>query len=110
MYDSSLQLDHEQHVVAAEQHGVDVEEVGGHDAPGLGAEELGPGRTGAAGSRWETVTAQDSGDARLRHADAELLELADDAEVSPPGVLAARRQISSTVSSGRAGRPVRRCG
>src|ERR1039458_5015144 len=50
--DASLQLDHEQHVVPAEQHSVDMEEVGGHDALGLGGEELAPGgpsRRGAGG-------------------------------------------------------------
>src|ERR1017187_779335 len=40
--DASLQLDHEQHVVPAEQHSVDMEEVGGHDALGLGGEEFAP--------------------------------------------------------------------
>jgi hypothetical protein len=29
VHDASLQLNHEQHVEAAEQHGVDVEEIGG---------------------------------------------------------------------------------
>jgi hypothetical protein len=33
------------------------------------------------------VAAQHGRDARLRHCDAELLQLADDAEISPPGVL-----------------------
>jgi hypothetical protein len=33
------------------------------------------------------MTAQDRSDARLRHRDTELLELADDPEVAPPGVL-----------------------
>jgi hypothetical protein len=32
--DASLQLDHEQHVVPAEQHSVDMEEVGADDALG----------------------------------------------------------------------------
>jgi hypothetical protein len=42
--DASLHFDHEQDVVAAEHDGVDGEEVGGQQALGLGAEELGPGR------------------------------------------------------------------
>src|ERR1039458_7219122 len=32
---ASFQFDHEQHVAAAEQHGVDVEEVSGNDTLGL---------------------------------------------------------------------------
>jgi hypothetical protein len=102
--------EHEQHVVAPEQHAVDVEEVGCENPLGLGGEELGPRRARSSWSRWQTVPAQDSGDARLRHGDAELCELADDSEITPPWVSLARRQISSTVSSGRAGRPGRRCG
>src|ERR1035437_4813671 len=85
--DASLQLDHEQHVVPAEQHSPDMEEVGGHDALGLGGEELGPGGALTSGSRWETVASQHHSDARLRHSDVEFLELADDPEVTPPGVL-----------------------
>jgi hypothetical protein len=83
--DASLQLDHEQHVVAAEQHSVDMEEVGGDDALGLGGEELAPSGALTSGSRWETVTAEDVRDARLRHRDTEFLEFADDPEVAPPG-------------------------
>src|ERR1039458_2096139 len=63
--DASLQLNHEQDVVAAEQHGVDVKEVGGHDALGLGREELAPGWARSSRSRWETMTAQDRRDARI---------------------------------------------
>ena len=37
------------HLVAPEQDGVDMEEVGGHDALGLGVEELGPARPPAVG-------------------------------------------------------------
>jgi hypothetical protein len=112
--DSSLDHDHdhdhEQHVIAPEQHAVDVEEVGCENPLGLDAEELGPRRARSSWSRWQTVPAQDSDDARLRHGDTELCELADDSEITPPEVSRARRQISSTVSSGRAGRPGRRCG
>src|ERR1039458_9898791 len=62
--DASLQLDHEQDVVPAEQHGVDMEEVGGDDALGLGGEELAPSGARSSRSRWETMTAQDRRDAR----------------------------------------------
>ncbi len=36
MDDAALKLDHERHVLAAEQHGIDVEEVGDHNSVGLG--------------------------------------------------------------------------
>src|ERR1035441_1713189 len=85
--DASLQFDDEQHVVAPQEDRVDVEEVRGHNALGLGGAELGPRWALSPGCRWETVAAQHGRDARHRHADAELLQLADDAEITPPGVL-----------------------
>src|SRR5450756_1370832 len=87
VHDAALYFDDEQHVVAPQEDRVDVEEVRGHNALGLGGEELGPGWALSPGCRWETVVAQHGRDARLRHADAELLQLADDAEITPPGVL-----------------------
>lgn len=44
MHDTPFDFDDEEHVVAAEDHGVDGEEVGGHDVLGLGTEKLGQGR------------------------------------------------------------------
>src|ERR1035437_3041827 len=87
VHDAALHFDDEQHVVAPQKDRVDVEEVRGHNALGLGGEELGPGWALSPGCRWETVAAQHGRDARLRHADAELLQLADDAEITPPGVV-----------------------
>src|SRR5664280_2657488 len=87
VHDPALHFDDDQHVVAPKEDRADAEEVRGHNAPGLGGEELGPGWALSPGCRWETVAAQHGRDARLRHADAELLQLADDAEISPPGVL-----------------------
>jgi len=40
VHDAPFDLDHEKHVVATEEDGVDGEEVGGHDALGLGMQEL----------------------------------------------------------------------
>jgi hypothetical protein len=40
VHDAALDLDHEEHVVAAEQHAVDGEEVGSQDQFRLGTEEL----------------------------------------------------------------------
>src|ERR1035441_4908185 len=82
---AAVHLDDEQHVVAPEEHRVDMEEVGGHDTLRLGGEELGPVRTLSPGCRWETVAAQHGRDARLWHGDAQLLELADYAETAPAG-------------------------
>jgi hypothetical protein len=87
VHDAALHFDDEQHVVAPKEDRVDVEEVGGHNALGLGGEELGPRWALSPGCRWETVAAQHGRYARLRHADAELLQLADDAEISPPRIL-----------------------
>ena len=39
-----LDLHHEQHVQAPQQHGIDVQEVAGQDAGRLGGQELPPGR------------------------------------------------------------------
>ena len=47
MHDPAFDLDHEEDVVAAEQHGVDREEVGRQHTLGLGSEELCPGRAGS---------------------------------------------------------------
>src|ERR1019366_4313657 len=109
---ASLQLDHEQHVVPAEQHSVDMEEVGGHDALGLGGEELGPGGALTSGCRWETVPTQHHGDARLRHGDVEFLELADDPEVAPAGVPPSESadQLDGLVGKSRSSRSAVRVG
>ena len=95
--DAAFDFDHEQHVVAAQQHGVDGEEVGGHDALGLGAEELGPGRTSSPWRGRKPMASQDVGDAALGDRDAELLQLARRCAGSPSGG-----------SPGRGGRSARR--
>src|ERR1035437_8159381 len=87
VHDAALHFDDEQHVAAPQEDRVDGEEVRGHNALGLDGEELGPRWALSPGCRWETVAAQHGRDARRRHADAELLQLADDAEITPPGVL-----------------------
>src|ERR1035437_2357090 len=87
VHDGALHFDDEQHVVAPQKDRVDVEEVGGDNALGLGGEELGPGWALSPGCRWESVASQDPSHARLRHTDAELPQFSDDAEVAPAGVL-----------------------
>src|ERR1035441_5370968 len=103
VHDAALDLDDEQHVVVPQEDRVDVEEVRGHNALGLGGEELGPRWALSPGCRWETVAAQHGRDARHRHADAELLQLADNAEISPPGVLPSQAadQVDRLFGKGR---------
>ena len=84
---ASLDFDHEQRVIAAEEDRVDGEEVGGHDALGLGTEELGPPGTSSPGRWRKAMTSQDIGDTALRDDDAELFQLPDDAQVPPAGIL-----------------------
>src|ERR1039458_2769348 len=70
--DASFQ--HEQHVVPAEQHSVDMEEVGGDDALGLGGEEFAPSGALTSGSRRETVPTQlKRGTSRQGHGDSNTL-------------------------------------
>src|SRR5450759_3071912 len=80
-----------------------MEEIGGHNAFRLGREELGPGRAHSARGWWEAVASQDRSDTRLRHADADLLKLTDDAEISPPGILRcqAADQVDRLFGKGR---------
>ena len=91
MHHASFNFDHEQHVIAAQAHGVDGEEVGGHDALGLGAEEFSPGRTRSPWRWRKPMVSQHVRDAALGDRDAELLELPDNAQVAP-----AREMLSST--------------
>jgi len=80
-----------------------MEEIGGHNAFRLGREELGPGRAHSARGWWEAVASQDRSDTRLRHGDADLLELTDDAEISPLGILPcqAADQVDRLFGKGR---------
>ena len=83
----ATELDEDQHVEALKQHSVDTEEVRGHDAGRLGAQELSPGGTTSPGSRTEAVVLHDPGDGALRKTHAELEQLTRDAPVAPSRVL-----------------------
>jgi hypothetical protein len=87
VYPSPVDLDHEEHVEASHRNRIDGEEVGGQDALGLGTQELAPGRAGAPWRGREAMAAQDRGDAGLGDGDAELLQLADDAQIAPAWIL-----------------------
>jgi hypothetical protein len=63
--DAPFELDDEQHVITAEQNGVDREEISGQEAFGLGAEELAPAGPNSPGRGSKAVTAEDAGDAAL---------------------------------------------
>jgi hypothetical protein len=51
-------LDEDLGVQGLERHGVEVQEIGGDDAVGLGGEELAPGRTGSLRGRVDTGSMQ----------------------------------------------------
>src|ERR1039458_6055795 len=85
--DPGVHLDEHEHVEAAQQHGVDAEEVTGHDALGLGTEELRPGRTRAPGCRVEPVALEDRPHRRGADGDAHGHELPVDPSVAPRRVL-----------------------
>ena len=104
VHSSSVDLDHEEHVEAAQCDGVDGEEVGGQDAFGLGTEELAPGGARPPRRGREAMAAKNSGDAGLGDGDAELLELTDDAEVAPARVLPCQAddQLDCLFGQGRA--------
>jgi hypothetical protein len=64
---SGVQLDEEQHIQPLQEHGVHGEEVTGHDAGCLPAQERPPRGGGRSRRRLETVRAQDSGDGACRN-------------------------------------------
>jgi hypothetical protein len=87
VYPPGLDLHHEEHVQAPEEHGVDVEEVGGQDPGCLGGQELAPGRRRPAWRGGEPGGGHDPADGSRGDAVAEAEELTLDAPVAPPRVL-----------------------
>ena len=65
-------LDHDQHVDAAPQHGVHVDEIDGKDAAGLHGQKLLPGRAPAAGRGIAPGVVQDLPDRGGRYSSASL--------------------------------------
>ena len=80
-------LDKEQHVEGPKADGLDGEEVRRHDAVGLGTKEPPPAQRCAPRGRLKAMGDEDGSDARRRHADPELGELALDPPAAPPVVL-----------------------
>jgi hypothetical protein len=79
---SAPEFDEEQHIEAFEQHGVDMEEVRGHDTRRLDTQELAPGGTVAPRSRSQAVVLHDPGDGARGQAHPELEQLTLDAAVA----------------------------
>jgi hypothetical protein len=80
-------LDDDQGIHPPQQDRVDVHEVGGQDAAGLGGQELLPGLSCPAGGRVESGVVEDLPDRGGRDAMAEPDHLALDASVSPGGIV-----------------------
>jgi hypothetical protein len=96
------QLDDEQNVQAAQQHGLDVGEVAGQDALGLGGQELRPALPGSLWGRVDAGPAQDQPDRGGCDPVAEPDQLAVDPPVTPAGVV--RGHPQHQLPDGRAGR------
>ena len=103
VHPAPVDLDHEKHGEAPQCDRVDGEEVGGQDALGLGTQELASGGARAPRRGREAMAAQDRGDTGLEDGDAELLELAHDAEVALARVVScqANDQLDGLLGQGR---------
>ena len=84
---SAPELDEEQHVDPAQPHGLDAEEVTRQHLVRLGAQERRPGGPGPARRGTESSPSQDALHRARRDADAEVAQLANDAQIAPPRVL-----------------------
>ena len=83
----AAKLDDKQNIEAFEQHGIDVEEVRGHDTRRLGPQELAPGGSVTPGSRAEAVVFHDPGNSARGESHSELAQFTLDASVAPFRVL-----------------------
>ncbi len=99
-------LDEEQHLERPQAECLHGEEVGRHDALGLGPKELRPGRAGAPGSGAEPVSAQQSADRSGADPDPEVAQFTLDPHVAPPGVPRASRTTIALSSGSMGGRPI----
>jgi len=89
---TAVELDDEQHVQPGQSDRLDGEEVTRKRAGGLGAQELGPSRSAAAGCRAEPVAVQQVAHRGRRHAHTELAAFAGDPDVAPTCILASQSQ------------------
>src|SRR5262245_44054865 len=88
----AVDLHKDQHVERLKQHGLDSEEIAGKDGPGVGAQELSPGRTVASRSRRYAMTPEQASDSSRRDLVSELEQFALDAAIAPARVLAGQAQ------------------
>jgi hypothetical protein len=65
-----------------------VEEIARHDPGGLGVQELAPGRAASPWRGRQPCCAKDAANGGGGHGDADTVELADDTQVAPAGILA----------------------
>jgi hypothetical protein len=98
-------LDEEQHVQAAKEHGVGVEEVRGQDRLGLGVEERPPGLPGSPGRGIDAGVLEDLPDGRRRDLAAQASQLAVDAPYPQPGLSGAISSTSDRTVRSVLGRP-----
>jgi hypothetical protein len=100
---SGVQLDEEQDIEPLQEHGVHGEEVAGHDAGCLPAQERPPRGGGRSRRRLETVGAQDPGDGASGNPAAKAQQLPTDALVAPS---AGSRWPAAQSRSAPAGEPM----
>jgi hypothetical protein len=79
-------VDEEEDVEPLQKDGVDREEVGGDDRGGVGGKEAAPGERGATRRRRDAVLMQDPANGAARDLEAQLAELAPEAEIAPARV------------------------
>jgi hypothetical protein len=89
---TGLKLDEEQHLVAAQQRGLDSEEVTRDNARGLSAQELTPAGPRTPGRRTKSRVGEQPANRARRHPNAELIELTGDQLITPARVLAREPQ------------------
>ena len=78
-------LDEEQHIEAAKQHGIDVEEIRRQDRPGLGPQERPPGLADSPGRGVDARVFENLPHRRRRDLGPQPSQLTVDAPVTPAG-------------------------
>ena len=82
-----VNLDHEQDIEPAQADGVEMKEIGGEQARGLGSQEAAPTGVQPTRSRADPAGSEDAPDGALPDVMAEPGQFALDAAMSPPRVL-----------------------
>jgi len=89
------EFNEEQHIQSLEPYGIDGEEIHRDNAVGLRTEELSPRRP--APNCWaESLGTEDLLDGGCRDRDVQALQLADDALIAPPRILAGKSHNQSS--------------